>query len=261
MDRKDILITALRAAGAEIQKYNPSTVTTSVKSTAGDIVTAADIASERSIIATIQAAFPKDVCISEETAHGQELLNNANLTNITGWIIDPIDGTNNFKRDMAYSGISIGYIVNGVPILGGIFDPYRDLLYLAESGQGATCNGTPLKVSSKTDFDGNTRVCTSNSMSSGGTQANLARQAALGDVWADVLGSAVLIMADIAAARLDLYHHNGLKPWDNAAGFLLVQEAGGIIADLHGQPVTWLSNEVVMGNAALVDTFVARTTV
>jgi myo-inositol-1(or 4)-monophosphatase len=69
----------------------------------------------------------------------------------------------------------------------------------------------------------------------------------------------VLIMADVASGRLDLYHHNGLKPWDNAAGFLIVEEAGGKITDLKGQPVTWLTSEAVMGNPALVDAFIAAT--
>jgi len=92
----------------------------------------------------------------------------------------------------------------------------------------------------------------------GGTQANLERFAKLGHVWVDVLGSAVLIMADVASGRLDIYHHTGLKPWDNAAGFLIAQEAGAKIVGLRGQPVSWLTNEVVMGNPALVDLFIRR---
>ncbi|HET8991775.1 MAG TPA: inositol monophosphatase family protein [Candidatus Saccharimonadales bacterium] len=250
---------ALNKAGQEILKYDPATVVTNLKANAGDLVTAADLASEKVIIEAIKSHFPEDLVISEETTTGQELLNEKNLEALTGWVIDPIDGTNNFKHGFAYSGISIGYIMSGQPVLGGILDPYKDLVYIASKGKGATCNDKPIHVSNIKEFNAGTRVCTSNSSAGGGTQANLERYKALGDVWVDVLGSAVLIMVDVASGRLDLYHHNGLKPWDNAAGFLIAEEAGAKIVGLNGQPVSWLSSEVVLGNPDLVDRFIALT--
>lgn len=258
MDRETVLISALRASKDEILKYDPSNVETDIKSTAGDLVTAADIASEKIIVDTIMQAFPDDIIISEETAKGHELLNDKTLTSLTAWIIDPIDGTNNYKHGMSYSGISIGYIERGNPVLGGILDPYRDLLYVAKLGEGATCNGQPIHVSGITNFDAGTRVCTSNSSAEGGTQANLARFAKLGDVWVDVLDSAVLIMVDVASGKLDLYHHNGLKPWDSAAAFLIASEAGAKVVGLNGQGITWLSSDVIMGNPTLVDEFLSK---
>jgi myo-inositol-1(or 4)-monophosphatase len=257
MDRKSILVSALRAAGKAILQYDPTKIETEVKSTAGDLVTAADIASEKAIIAIIKAAFPGDIVISEETAAGQELLREDILADLTAWAIDPIDGTNNFKRGIAYSGISIGYIKKGEIVLGGILDPYRNALYLAEKDRGATCNDQVITVSDKQTFDAGTRVCTSNSYEAG-TQQNLSRYEKLGHVWVDVLGSAVLIMTDIASGKLDLYHHNGLKPWDNAAGFLIAREAGAKIVGLKGQPVTWLTDEAIMGNSNLVDEFIRK---
>jgi myo-inositol-1(or 4)-monophosphatase len=257
MDRKSILVSALRAAGKAILQYDPTKVETEVKSTAGDLVTAADIASEKAIIAIIKAAFPDDIVISEETAAGQELLREDTLADLTAWAIDPIDGTNNFKRGIAYSGISIGYIKKGEIVLGGILDPYRNALYLAEKDRGATCNDQVITVSDKQTFDAGTRVCTSNSYEAG-TQQNLSRYEKLGHVWVDVLGSAVLIMTDIASGKLDLYHHNGLKPWDNAAGFLIAREAGAKIVGLKGQPITWLTDEAIMGNSKLVDEFIRK---
>ncbi len=257
-DRVEVIIQAALAAGKEILKFDPNTVETEVKSTAGDLVTAADLASEKIITQTIKAGFPDDVVISEETKEGQELLVPDKLGQLTGWVIDPIDGTNNFKKGMAYSGISIGYIENGQSTIGAVYDPYRKELYIAEKGKGATRNGQPIHVSDKTVFDAGTRVCTSNSYE-GGTQANIDRFTKLGHVWVDVLGSAVLIMTDVACGRLDLYHHNGLKPWDNAAAFLIAKEAGAKTTNLQGQPTTWLTSEVIMGNPRLVDEFVART--
>ena len=258
MQRKDVLIEALRAAGAEVLKFDPASLGAKVKSTAGDLVTEADLASERVIIEAIGRAFPDDEIISEEATESHAKLAPEKLSNLTAWVIDPIDGTNNFTRNMRYSGISIGYIERGEIALGGIYDPFRQALYVAERGSGASLDGTPIHVSNKTTFDSATRVCTSNSYE-GGTAANLARYEKLGHVWVDVLGSAVLIMADVAAGRLDLYHHNGLKPWDNAAGFLIATEAGAKVVSLNGQPTTWLSSEVVMGNPALVDSFVTKT--
>jgi myo-inositol-1(or 4)-monophosphatase len=69
----------------------------------------------------------------------------------------------------------------------------------------------------------------------------------------------VLIARDIVAGRIDLYHHNGLSPWDNAAMFLIILEAGGKITGLNGEPVTWTTDSLVMGNPALVDEFVKLT--
>jgi len=259
MQRKDILITALKAAGEEMLKHDPAQTETSVKSTAGDLVTAADLASEKIIVDTIKAAFPEDLVISEETEESHGKLNDNDLPQLTGWVVDPIDGTYNFKRGMSYSAVSIGYIKNGEPFLGGIFNPYRNELYIAEVNLGATCNGKPIHVSTKHVFDGATRVCAGNGMAPGATQTNLATFAKLGDVWVDVLGSAVLMMSDVASGRLDLYFHNGLKPWDNAAVFLIAQEAGAKIVGLKGQPVTWLTSDVVLGNPELVDLFIQKT--
>lgn len=258
MNRIELITQAAVKAGEEILKYDPNTVSTEVKSTAGDLVTAADLSSEKVITELIQASFPEDLIISEETEAGQELLVADKLDRLTGWILDPIDGTNNFKKGMSYSGISIGYIENGIPVLGAVYDPYRRELYLAEKGKGATRNGRPVHVSEKSVLDAGARICTSNSYE-GGTQANLERYTKLGHVWVDVLGSAVLIMTDVASGRLDLYHHNGLKPWDNAAAFLIAEEAGAKITDLAGSPTNWLTREVVVGNPELVDAFLEAT--
>lgn len=250
---------AVIAAGKESLKLDPNTIHTETKASVGDLVTAADLASEKRIIQTIKATYPSRVVISEEISDNHTLLTPENLPKLTGWVIDPLDGTNNFKRSMAYSGISVGYIEAGKITHGAVYNPYRDELYLATKGEGATRNGMPIHISGKIDFDTATRVCTSN-FQEVGTQANLERYKTLGHVWVDVLGSAVLIMTDVASGRLDLYHHNGLKPWDNAAAFLIAEEAGAVITDLAGNPTTWLTDNITMGNEALAKAFIARTT-
>lgn len=258
-ERKNVIEDAALAAGAEVLKFDPVTVSVEIKSSAGDLVTAADLGSERAIIEVIKRTYPDELIISEEMHEGQELLTEEALPTLTGWVLDPIDGTNNFKQGMGYSGISIAYVEAGQVVLGAIYDPYRRELYTASKQGGVTRNGVSVRVSDRHSFDPGTRVCTSNSYE-GGTQENIDRFAKLGHVWIDVLGSAVLIMTDVASGRLDLYHHNGLKPWDNAAAFLIAEEAGAKIVGLKGQAVTWLTPEVVMGNPALVDEFVKLTT-
>jgi myo-inositol-1(or 4)-monophosphatase len=257
VNRVELAEKAAVAAGQEILKYDIANLKYSTKSSPGDFVTEADLASERIIREVILDSYPEDTIISEETSLGQELLVDSKLPLLTAWILDPIDGTNNFKRGMGYSGISVAYVVNGAVEIGVVYDPYKKDLYVAQKGQGAKKNNLPIHVSDKGVFDNGTRVCTSNTQE-GGTQQNLDRYRKLGDVWVDVLSSAVLIMTDVASGRLDLYHHVGLKPWDNAAAFLIASEAGAKITDLTGRPVSWLTKEVVMGNNKLVDEFIAK---
>lgn len=257
-ERVRVLTYALLTAGVVIIKFDPVTVGSTIKSTPGDFVTDADVESEKIIHQIISLTYPNEPILSEETSDHHSFLSPDKVSSFTGWVMDPIDGTNNYKKGMSYYGISIAYVEKGQPVLGGVYDPYRRELYIAVKGQGVTRNDVPIQVSDKTVFDSATRVCTSNSYE-GGTQANIERYAKLGHVWIDVLGSAVLIMTDVASGRLDLYHHNGLKPWDNAATFLIAEEAGAKLTDLRGQPVTWLTSELVMGNPELVDEFIKRT--
>ena len=259
MDKRlEVAKQAALAAAQEILRYDPSTVETHTKTTAGDLVTAADEASEATITKLIRGAFPDDLIISEETNDHHELLIESNLPSLTAWVLDPLDGTNNFRRDMHYSAVSIAYVENGRPVLGVAYDPYRQDMYIGRVGETSTKNGELIQVGSKQAFDSDTRVCTSNSYE-GGTRESLMRYQKLGHVWVDVLGSGIHIMLDVACGRLDLYHHNGLKPFDNPAAFLIAAGAGAKITDLAGKPVSWLTSDIVMGNPTLVDAFTEQT--
>lgn len=257
-DRLELAKKAALAGAAEILKYDPSTVDVHVKTTAGDLVTAADEGSEAKITQLIHEIFPGDMVISEETQDHQELLTAANLPNLTAWVLDPLDGTNNFKRDMHYSAVSVAYVEKGEPVLGVVYDPYRQEMYVGRVGEASTRNGKPIHVGDKTTFNSDTRVCTSNSYE-GGTRESLMRYQRLGHVWVDVLGSGIHIMIDVACGRLDLYHHNGLKPFDNPAAFLVALGAGAKITDLAGKPTTWLTSDIIMANPVLVDEFLKLT--
>lgn len=167
---------------------------------------------------------------------------------------------------MNFSGISVSYIVNGKPVLGTVLDISNKTAYFAARGFRSMksyhgLDWQHIHVGEKRHFGLDTRSAHSNSSAKGGTRKNLRRQLRLGEFWDDGLGSAVLIGAKVADGGLDLYHHNGLKPWDNPAMFLLVEMAGGIVRDLKGKITNWLTSNVLMGNREIVDQAVRRTTI
>lgn len=219
------------------------------KSNTKDFVTVADIKSQDILRNELKVAFPDAVILSEEDS--EEDRKKLFATDFTGFVLDPIDGTYNFKRDMRESAISIGYIENGESTAGVIYDPFKDELYTAEKGKGAFRNGQQIHVGGQQELAG-ASVATSNSYDADAMKRNLERHLAIheqtGEMpWTSCPGSGVLIMAWVACGRIDIYHHNGLKPWDNAAGFLLVREAGGIVQTLEGDDAGFTSATVLMG--------------
>lgn len=213
----------------------------STKANANDFVTVADIKSQDLLRKFLAEAFPDAPIVSEEDNEASRA--KLSQPDFTGFVLDPIDGTYNFKRGMQESAISIGYIENGQPTAGVIFDPYKDELFEAETGKGAKLNGQPTHVSSQSGLEG-ASVATSNGYNYDAAVRNLQREIAIHQKtgimpWISCPGSAVLVLAWIAAGRIDAIHHTGFKPWDNAAGFLIVREAGGFVHTLTGQEATF----------------------
>lgn len=224
------------------------------KTNAKDFVTVADIKAQDILTHELTKTFPGTSVLSEE--HAEQARQAMFTPAFTGFVIDPIDGTYNFKRDMRESAISIGYIEKGEPVLGVIFDPYKNELYAAGKNKGATRNGRPINVSGQSELAG-ASVATSNSYDDEAMARNLQRQLAIYEQtgtmpWTNCPGSGVLIMAYVACGRFDIYHHNGLKPWDNAAAFLLIREAGGVVNTLQGDKAPFTSPTILAGNPLLV---------
>jgi len=243
---------AARQAGAFMLSTNEKAHTE--KTNAKDFVTVADIKSQDIIRKLLREAYPSEVILSEEDDENarQRLFEES----FTGFVLDPIDGTYNFKRDMRESAVSIGYIKDGETVCGVIFDPYKDELFEVEIGKGAYRNGEKIAVNGQASLSG-ASIATSNSYDDEAMARNLKRHLAIYEKegimpWTSCPGSGVLIMAWVACGRIDAYHHNGLKPWDNAAAFLLVREAGGAVFTLEGKRASFTSSTVVMGNQQLV---------
>ncbi len=192
-----------------------------------DLVTNVDLESEKFIIGKIKDRYPDDEILAEESG---DLEGRGGL-----WIIDPLDGTTNYAHDYPKFAVSIGYSEEGELKFGVIYDPLLNELFYAERERGAFLNGESIKVS----FIGNlavSLVATGFTYDVRTTGRNIPEfnkfQITVQGVRRD--GSAALDLAYIASGRFDGFWEYGLKPWDVAAGIVLVEEAGGKVTDMGG---------------------------
>jgi myo-inositol-1(or 4)-monophosphatase len=257
--RIEVVSRIAKNIGSMMLAQDRSDLGISEKSNAKDTVTAADIKSQNTAIAELNREFPGEPVLSEEHTDAERaaIATPEAAATFTGWIVDPIDGTYNFTRDMAESSVSIGYIRDGKPQCGVIYDPYRDEMFTVIQGAGAYKNGERMQIVDRDELKGSS-VATSNSYDDAAMSRNLRRHLAIHEQsgvmpWTSCPGSGVLIMAYVASGRFDVYHHNGTKPWDNAVGFLLVEEAGGKVVGLDGSAIPFVSNHFIMGAPGLVD--------
>lgn len=251
----DVLIEAVKDGGKAAMSVVPNSGVISKEGRA-NFVTAGDLASEKAVLEVIKSNFTEDVVLSEETESEfgrEELLSLDRL-----WVVDPIDGTNNFRNQRYYSCVSLGYVEKGVVKAGAVYDFYHDELFHAEKGKGAFLNGKLISVGEQEDLYQGT-ISTDNSYVSEETRNNLELLMKIDPVpFVLMKGSAALMLCDVAAGRTDLYFHTVLKPWDVAAGFLIVEEAGGVMRGLNGEDINFLSPTVVAGNERLVGQFVEK---
>lgn len=207
-----------------------------------DYVTDVDRKCEDLITEIIAGRFPSHRIVAEETP-GEEVGNG------TTWIIDPLDGTTNFIHGFPFVAVSIAVCEERKPILGLVFDPLRDELFVARAGQGATLHGSPIRVAESAPLD-QSLIATGfphrvrriidpymNMFRAVFPQVSGIRRA----------GSAALDLAYVAAGRVDGFWEAGLKTWDVAAGSLLVTEAGGHVTDFWGQGEYLLNGHIIAG--------------
>ena len=208
----------------------------------GDYVSEVDHAAEEAIIATIAEVYPKHAFLAEERGQQGESRH--------VWIIDPIDGTTNFLHGLPQFAVSIALQVDGVTEQGVIYAPATNDLYTSVRGLGAFCNNRRIRVSKRirmaeslfaTSFPIKT-VADSGKFSE--LFFDLTRQTA----GVRRMGSAVLDLAHVATGAFDGYFGVKLKPWDIAAGGLMVQEAGGLIADCYGEQDYMKSGMIIAGS-------------
>lgn len=217
-----------------------------------DLVTETDLAVEAFLVQELRQLLPQASFLAEESAAPDQ------STGELCWIIDPVDGTTNFVHRLPHVGTSVALWREGASVLGVVNVPMLEECYWAVAGGGAFCNGHPLRVSEARTLD-DTLVATGIPYTIREHLPEiLDRLRAVLPVTQNLrrLGAASVDLAYIAAGHLDAYYEMGLKPWDVAAGILLVQEAGGRVTRSDGGPFVF-GDEILATNghvhAAMVD--------
>ena len=225
-------IDAARAAGEILRNaLGTALVIETKQDQISNLVTDADKASEKAIIELIRARYPDHAILGEEGGASEGRAD-------VRWIIDPLDGTTNFAHGLPIFSISIAAEKNGELVAGVVYNPASEELFAAEKGAGATLNGAPIHVSDVEDI--RQAMLVTGFPYNVFENPDLCRErfaAFLMHVHAiRRLGSAALDCAYVAAGRIDGYWEVALQPWDQAAGMLLISEAGGTISNFEGAP-------------------------
>lgn len=212
-----------------------------------DLVSDADIESEKTIENFLRREFPDHALLGEENLQAET--DSPDL-----WIIDPLDGTNNFAHGVLQFAVSIAYYHQGNAIVAAVFNPARDEMYTATSGGGAFLNGQPIEVSFAKTLNESLIGCGFYY-----DRGEMMRKT-LGAVEAffeqDIhgirrFGSAALDLCHVAAGQFGGYFEYSLSPWDFAAGALIVSEAGGKVSDAAGDPLKIQKTSILASNSLL----------
>jgi myo-inositol-1(or 4)-monophosphatase len=251
MNMLDLAIRAAREAGAILQDYAARGFRIEHKGRI-NLVTEADLASEHHIKELIHSHFPSHRILAEETGEhgtGEECV----------WIIDPLDGTTNFSHGFPCYAVSIGVEQKGQSVLGVIYDPSREEIFVAERGAGATCNGERIRVSTIDSLEQALLV-------SGFPYDVRERMNDYLPAWRIFLeraqgvrrfGSASIDMACVAAGRVDGFWERGLHAWDVAAGWVIIEEAGGRVTRLDGAAFDNYSSSLLCTNSLIHEEMLA----
>jgi myo-inositol-1(or 4)-monophosphatase len=248
---KHILLKAVEAGAAEMTRFFNGNFTISNKEGINNLVTEADHAAEKAIFEVIRQQYPKHHILSEETG---EIL----MDSTYKWIIDPIDGTVNFANGIPICCVSIGLEYDGKMIMGAVYNPFINELFFAQHGFGATLNDKIIHVSNKTSVINSCLVTgfpyTYLDMPNGPLQVfeKLIRNG----VPVRRLGSAAIDLCWVAAGRFDGFYEHKLQAWDSAAGFLIVEEAGGKVTDFAGNRYSPYQPHIIATNGKIHDELV-----
>lgn len=242
-------LSVLRQASQEAGKILTSRfgqINRVIKKGAIDLVSEADLQSEKTIIDIIGRHFPQDRIIAEEGGESGQITERV-------WLIDPLDGTTNFTHHFSFFAVSIALEVEKELVLGAVFNPSADEYFEAVKGMGATLNNNPIKVSQTGkiedallatgfpyDVHENPDVAVERFKSMLVRAQGIRRP-----------GSAAIDLCYVAAGRFDGFWEEGLKPWDTAAGILIVLEAGGRVTTFDGGRCSPFSKNIVASNTLI----------
>lgn len=250
----NIAVRAARMAGKIMLKKSDDIPNVKIKTkSVNDYVTSVDEQCEKEIIYHIHKAYPDHQILSEECG----LIDNKDSD--YKWIIDPIDGTTNFIKQLNYSCISIALQVKGKTQVAVIYNPFANDLFTALRGSGAQLNENKIRVSDKKTIAGSMLSTTI----TGSGQFKPSYSNELANMRRDILayrygGSLALDFAYVACGKFDAAWTASAKIWDIAAADLLVREAGGVVSELDGGVNYLSSGRVICGNAKIVAALIKR---
>jgi len=219
-----------------------------------DLVTEADLASEKAILESIRRHFPGDAILAEES--GKQGVKGPRT-----WLVDPLDGTTNYAHGFPFFAVSVGLEIENEVVMGVVYNPCMGEFFEAVAGMGAFLNGNPIQVSGTLGFE-------ESLLATGfpydvherpGRVLSLLEKILTRAQGVRRLGSAALDLCYVAAGRLDGFWEEDLKPWDTAAGVAMVREAGGRLSTFHGGPYTPHMQTVVASNGWIHEEMVAIT--
>lgn len=248
---KQTLLKATDAAGVVIKEYFDKQFTISNKEGINNLVTEVDHKSEAIIIDIIKSNFPNHFILSEEVG---EIAQDSEYK----WIIDPIDGTVNYANGIPICCVSIGIEKNGKMIMGAVYNPFINEFFFAEKGLGATMNDKKITV---TDRDDVVKSCLVTGfpytyLDAPNGPLQVFEKFIRKGIPVRRLGSAAIDLCWVAAGRFDGFYEHKLSAWDSAAGFIIVEEAGGKVTDLKGDYYNPYQPGIIASNGKIHDELV-----
>jgi myo-inositol-1(or 4)-monophosphatase len=242
------LVRAALESGKLMKEFSTRDFEISNKDGINNLVTEVDLASEKLIIGIIRESFPDHYILTEESG---DLPKDSNVK----WIIDPIDGTVNYANGIPLCCVSIGVEKDGDMIMGAVYNPFMDEFFFAEKGQGATLNNKTIAVSKKIHVADSLLV-------TGFPYTYVHEENGPLDVFGRFikagvpirrLGSAAIDLCWVACGRFDGFFEHSLNAWDSAAGYLIVEEAGGRVTDFNGDTFSPYNKKIIATNGSIHD--------
>lgn len=245
----DVATESVLAAGAVLKERWGKLTDIQEKGRPGDLVTEADKLAEKEVLKVLKRHLPDHQILAEESG----ALGNADSKYL--WAIDPLDGTTNYAHGLPIAATSVGLMIDGVPAVGAVYNPFSDELFRAATGLGATCNRRPIQVSQTKELSDSLLLTGFAYDRRETTDNNYAEFCYLTHLTQGVrrLGSASLDLTGVACGRLDGYWERGLQPWDIAAGIVILREAGGKVTAYDGSPLNIASGRILATNSLIHD--------
>ena len=245
----DVATESVLAAGAVLTERWGKLNNIQEKGRPGDLVTEADKLAEAEVLKVINRHLPDHQILAEESG----ALGNSKSEYL--WAIDPLDGTTNYAHGFPIAATSVGLLIDGIPTVGAVYNPFSNELFRAAKGLGATCNRRPIQVSRTAELSKSLLITGFAYDRRETTDNNYAEFCHLTHLTQGVrrLGCASMDLAGVACGRLDGYWERGIQPWDMAAGIVILSEAGGKVTAYDGSPLDIDSGRILATNGLIHD--------